>query len=150
MPDPVLPKAEKPFDSKDPNPCAGCSNCCEYVALEIDTPTSLSDFDNIFWYVLHKDVWIYVDDEKDWYIQFNTPCDKLVDRRCDYYPHRPQLCRDYEPENCVRYGEGEPEKYLFKNEADLFRYLEKKRPKIFDKMKKKFKLKDLRKKAVRA
>lgn len=148
MPDPVLPKEYKKYDPKDPNPCSGCSNCCEYVSLEIDTPTSMADFDNIFWYVIHKDVWVYIDDENDWYIQFNTPCDKLVDQRCDFYPHRPQICRDYHPENCVRYGDEEPEKYMFKNEEDLFKYLAKKRPKLYEKMKKKFKLKKIDKKKV--
>jgi len=145
MPEPILPKALKKFDPKDENPCAGCSNCCEYVSLEIDRPTDLTDFDQIFWYLVHKDVWVYIDDEKDWYIQFNTPCDKLVEQRCGFYPHRPQLCRDYEPETCVRYGDGDPEEYLFKNETDLFNYLSKKRPKLYAKMKKKYELQKAKK-----
>lgn len=137
MPEPKLPD-KRDFNPSDPDPCRGCSHCCEYIALEIDKPTSLKDFDQIFWYVLHKDVWVYMDPDGDWYVQFNTPCEKLAFHRCDYYPHRPQVCRDYEPETCVRYGDGEAEKYLFKNEHDLFDYLAKKRPAMFKKMSKKY------------
>lgn len=137
MPDPVLPAKFKAFDPQDKNPCSGCSNCCEYIALEIDRPRSVRDFDHILWYVLHRDVWVYVDDEGGWYVQFNTPCEKLENRRCGYYEDRPQICREYEPKECVRYVEQTPEKYLFKNERDLLDYLEKKRPAVFKKMREK-------------
>jgi len=130
----------KEFDPKDKNPCQGCSYCCEYVALEIDKPNTEKDFNFILWYVIHKDVWVYVDEEAEWYIQFNTPCDKLQDdRRCGYYPERPQICRDYEAVSCSRYGGDPEEKYMFKNEKDLYDYLAIKRPAIYKKMKKKLK-----------
>ena len=133
MSDPFLPDTQA-FDKNDPNPCAGCSHCCEYMALEIDRPVSAKDFDQIRWYLLHKNVWVYVDDENDWHVQFNTPCEKLELQRCSYYEGRPQICRDYEPMDCVRYGEGEAEKFLFKNETDLFRYLKKRRPVTYRKL----------------
>ena len=136
MPEPKLGPI-KDFDPNDPNPCASCSHCCEYISLEIDKPTTVKDFDYLVWYLIHKDVWVYIDDENDWYIQFNTPCDKLDNQRCGYYPHRPTICRDYEPESCLRYGEGEPDKYMFKNEIDLFDYMKKKWPKTYIKLKKK-------------
>ena len=62
MPDPVL-GVKKAFDPNDTNPCEGCSYCCEYIAMEIDKPTTVNDFDYIFWYLIHKDVWVYVDEE---------------------------------------------------------------------------------------
>ena len=135
MAEPKLPPDKRAFSPADSNPCQGCSNCCEYVSLQIDTPRSIKDFDHILWYVLHKDVWVYIDDESDWYIQFNTPCEKLDNRRCGYYETRPLICRGYEPASCVRYSEEAAEKYLFKNETDLFRYLEEKRPAIYRKIK---------------
>lgn len=137
MPDPVLPKRKKVFDPKDSNPCEGCSNCCEYIAVNLDNPSTVNDFDEIVWFLIHKDVWVYIDDEDDWYIQFNTVCDKLENRRCGYYPHRPKICRAYQPKDCVRYNEDAPEKYLFKNELDLYRYMAKRRPKTFEKLKEK-------------
>lgn len=134
MPEPKLPKERRPFDPNDPDPCRGCSNCCEYISLEIDRPTTFKEYDEIMWYLIHKDVWVYIDDEKDWYIQFNTKCEKLDGKRCGYYPHRPQICREYEPEHCVYYGEGEPEEHLFKNEEDFFKWMQKHRPKMFKKL----------------
>jgi len=133
MPDPVLPDKKK-FDALDPNPCSGCSQCCQYVALQIDTPTTLKEFDNILWSLVHKDIWVYIDEHDDWYTQFNTPCKKLDGMRCGYYANRPQMCRDYSPSNCARYGDEEHEKALFKNEGDLFRYLGKRRPAMLEKM----------------
>jgi uncharacterized protein len=137
MPEPGLPSEPRIFDPRDANPCAGCSNCCEYIAVGIDTPTTVRDFDHILWYVLHRDVWVYIDEENDWYIQFNTPCDKLDERRCSYYPERPLICRDYQPKDCVRYAEEAAEKFLFKNEKDFLEYLERKRPAMFKKLREK-------------
>ncbi|MBU3759972.1 MAG: YkgJ family cysteine cluster protein [Candidatus Omnitrophica bacterium] len=134
MPDPALPSAPKAFNPRDPNPCAGCSNCCEYLALEIDRPRTVRDFDHILWYVLHKDVWVYIDDEGGWFIQFNTPCEKLVSRRCTYYGERPAICRDYAPRECVRYVDQAAEKALFKNEKDFLDYLKRKRPAMYRKL----------------
>lgn len=137
MPEPVLPSEKKSFNPLDLNPCAGCSNCCEYIALEIDKPSTLRDFDHILWYLLHRDVWVYVDEEKDWFIQFNTPCEKLENRRCGYYEDRPMICRNYQPVECVRYVEQAVENFLFKNERDFWDYLEKRRPAIFAKLQEK-------------
>ena len=137
MPEPKLPKQKKVYDPQDLNPCQGCSNCCEYIATQIDRPTTANDFDQVIWYLIHKDVWVYVDEENDWYIQFNTVCEKLNNRRCGYYVSRPNICREYEPEHCIRYGAGESEKHLFKDEIDFFRYLAKKKPKTFQKIRKK-------------
>lgn len=134
MPEPYLPDKNRSFDPKDPNPCEGCSNCCEYMSMEIDQPKSVDDFDALVWYLLHKDVWVYIDDDTDWYVQFNTPCEKLAFRRCTYYVNRPRVCREYEPADCVRYGGGEPEKFLFKNEQDLFQWMARKRPRTFEKL----------------
>jgi len=69
MPEPRLPKQQRTYDPKNPNPCLGCSNCCEYIATQIDRPTTIRDFDQIIWYLIHKDVWVYIDEENDWYIQ---------------------------------------------------------------------------------
>ncbi|MDP3920642.1 MAG: YkgJ family cysteine cluster protein [Candidatus Omnitrophota bacterium] len=131
MPDPVLPDTHRKLDKKDPNPCAGCSNCCEYMSLEIDKPTTVTEADQILWYLLHKDVWVYVEGNYDWYVQFNTPCEKLHNYRCQVYENRPMICRKYEPVSCLRYGGDSTEKYLFKNDVDYLRYLAARKPKLF-------------------
>ena len=48
--------------------CNGCTKCCEYIALEIDTPETQEDFENIRWYLLHENVKIFIigsSDEED-------------------------------------------------------------------------------------
>ena len=59
------------------NPCYGCDKCCRYVALEIDTPEDREDIDQIRWFLVHKNVWIFIDHDDSWNIQFNTPCENL-------------------------------------------------------------------------
>src|SRR5258706_66956 len=71
------------------NPCEGCDHCCRYVSIEIDRPTTKRDFDNIRWYLLHKNISVMIDYEGDWLIQFDTPCEWLIEGRCGHYELRP-------------------------------------------------------------
>jgi len=105
------------------NPCEGCDHCCRYVSIEIDRPTTKRDFDNIRWYLLHKNISVMIDYEGDWLIQFDTPCEWLIEGRCGHYELRPEICRDYDPVDCERYA-GPAEKVLFRTPDDLARYLE--------------------------
>lgn len=105
------------------NPCVGCDHCCRYLSLEIDRPRSKRDFENIRWYLLHKSVSVMVDFEGAWLIQFDTPCEWLVDGKCSHYALRPEICREYDPADCERYNPSPAEKILLRNEADLDRYL---------------------------
>ena len=43
------------------HPCHGCGDCCRYIAIEIDNPTSYADHDHLYWYLSHRDVSVYVD-----------------------------------------------------------------------------------------
>jgi Fe-S-cluster containining protein len=105
--------------------CEGCSHCCHYVAIEIDKPTSKRDYDNIIWYLLHDGVSVYVDHDGRWYVQFDTTCRALTsDGRCGVYEGRPQICREYSLEECVRHNPEPPERHLFRMPEDLERHLE--------------------------
>lgn len=105
--------------------CSGCTQCCEYVSTEIDKPTDQTTIDNIVWYLIHKDVWVWVDYDKNWYVQFNTRCEKLEDDgRCNWYDYRPKLCQDYKQSECPRYTGYPGEKVLFKNEVEFFSWME--------------------------
>jgi Fe-S-cluster containining protein len=102
------------------NPCAGCSLCCRYIALEIDTPEDEEDWDNIYWYLLHQNVWVWIDNDDSWNLQFNTPCEKLTKEGwCGIYDERPNLCKRYSSENCEKYGDGKSYKLLFKNAEEF-------------------------------
>lgn len=117
-------------DEENWNLCSGCTECCEYISLEIDRPTTLKDVDNVIWYLIHKNVWVWVDEGNKWYLQFNTPCEKLdAAGRCGWYAHRPKLCQDYKQSECPRYTSGAAEKFLFKNESEFVNWLAQQRSK---------------------
>ena len=107
------------------NPCAGCSLCCRYIAMEIDKPTTKKDVDQIRWFLIHKNVWVFIDHDKTWNIQFNTPCEKLDGHLCSIYEKRPQICRNYSVETCEKYGDGDAFTVLFKNEDEFKEWLKK-------------------------
>ncbi|MCG3198118.1 MAG: YkgJ family cysteine cluster protein [Candidatus Omnitrophica bacterium] len=80
---------------KDP-PCHVCpAICCSYFSLEIDTPKSKHDFENLRWYLMHEKVHVFLDSGK-WYLQVWSRCVNLQpDNRCGIYETRPQICREY-------------------------------------------------------
>lgn len=84
-------------DKHSINQCQKCrGECCKHLALQIDTPTEADDFENLKWYITHKDVKIFID-EGDWYLEFNTTCKYLNSKNytCNIYEKRPAVCRDY-------------------------------------------------------
>ena len=59
--------------------CEDCpAQCCKYVALEIDKPETKKDWDNIFWYLHHQNIVVFIDQDNDWMIEFRTPCKNLL------------------------------------------------------------------------
>jgi len=83
------------------NVCEHCTGlCCEYIALPLETPETAGDFDDVRWYLLHKNVFVFVEDD-DWYIGFRTPCGHLAaGGRCGIYRTRPRICRQYAADQC--------------------------------------------------
>lgn len=104
--------------------CKDCNGmCCKYVAMEIDTPETLEDFENIRWYVAHKNISIYVDEDNKWHIEFATPCEFLgKDNLCKIYEKRPEICKKYDPENCLLNNKYE-EKFHFNSIKDIDKYI---------------------------
>ena len=105
--------------------CNNCNaQCCRYVATEIDEPEKKEDFENILWYLLHKNVEVFVEDG-GWYIQFLTPC-KALDKKgvCTIYSKRPEICKELSIKNCERHGKGDPYGMIFKEPEELIEYME--------------------------
>lgn len=104
--------------------CEKCNGkCCRYVAIEIDTPEDLKDLENIRWYVLHKNINVYVDANYQWHIEFLTPCENLGENNlCQIYDKRPKICREYNPDECLFHNDYE-EKYTFRNLEDVDKYI---------------------------
>jgi Fe-S-cluster containining protein len=116
------------------NRCQKCNAyCCGHVAIGIDTPQDAEDHDHIRWYLLHKNVWVSIDLEDNWIVEFKTPCRHITKKfKCGDYENRPQICRDYPGEDNLCEGEtNEPSyKKLFKNARDFEKYLKLKSAKM--------------------
>jgi len=78
-------------------PCDACgARCCRYMAVEVEIPETEEDFDDVRWYLLHRNVRVLIDHEGDWLVAFDTPCERLgPDGQCQDYENRPMLCRNY-------------------------------------------------------
>jgi len=101
--------------------------CCRYVATQIDVPTTKREYDNIRWYLKHKDVFVFKDDEGDWYVEFAASCVELAsDGRCGDYENRPRVCRQHGHGKleCEFVSEKEPHRRRFSTSAEFERYLD--------------------------
>jgi len=105
--------------------CDKCTGlCCRYFALPIDTPKDKGDYDDIRWYLCHKNVTVFVEDG-DWYINLNNRCRYLSgkDHKCKIYSNRPKICRQYRHNDCDL-TEGEYDYQLhFTNDRQIEGYM---------------------------
>lgn len=114
-------------DSKNKEMCEGCDKCCRYIAIEIDKPTTKAEYQNIIWMLIHKDVSAYIGFDNHWYLEFQTPCLKLNAKGlCSDYDNRPDICREYDQEECPKYSKGSAEKVSFRSAEDFKKYLKSK------------------------
>jgi len=112
-----------PDNCKDCSKCNGA--CCRYVVIEMDAPKELEDFDIIKWYVCHKNVNVFVEEDGAWNIEFITPCEHLgEDNLCKIYEKRPQICRDFSVDECPHHNVYN-ELHSFRCLQDLEDYIEK-------------------------
>ena len=115
-------------DQKNKDLCKNCDACCRYIALEIDRPTTKDEEENIIWFLLHKNVTVYIGLDNKWYIEFQTPCKALKKGLCQEYQTRPKICREFTQDSCVKYNPGPTEKILFSSAEDFKKYLVQKKP----------------------
>ena len=103
--------------------CVACGGrCCHYVTCRVETPETVAEADNIRWYLLHRDVSVFVDLEGQWFVQFDTPCRDASDEgRCLRYQTRPMICREYGEDGtlCEYACERPPYKAFFKTVEDF-------------------------------
>jgi uncharacterized protein len=117
-----IPREEVP---KDRILCEFCTaKCCRYIALPSPrNPKTWKDFDELRWFVSHRDVAVFVDDG-DWYVMFNAVCRHLRDDHlCNIYDTRPQICRDYTTKGC-EYDEYYLYEKIFETDEQLYEYAE--------------------------
>ena len=121
------------MEKQSDHPCFECVQCCTYVAIEIDTPTTMKEYDYIVWYLYHENVSVFVDWEGSWFIKFDARCQPLNSQGlCDSYATRPLICREFDWRDCENRVKDEPaDKWLFETSDQFLRWFEKKRPKTF-------------------
>ncbi len=105
-------------------PCLACTQCCQYVAIEIDTPESRRDFDNIRWYLYHPGIEVYIDHDDAWNVLFHSRCEHLLpDGKCAVYDNRPLLCREFDERTCEPNTEEPAEKVILRTAGDLDQWM---------------------------
>jgi len=119
------------------SPCRTCSaECCQYVALQIDTPRSKDEFEYIRWYLAHKKIVIFVEKRK-WYLEIRTACRHLAaDHKCTIYNKRPTICREHTPHDCEFHGGEFSHEYTFHSLEEFDDYLKERKKKRQSKGKK--------------
>lgn len=106
------------------NQCAAL--CCRYLALPIDNPDTVKDYDHIRWYLCHENVVVFIE-KKQWYLGLMSRCKHLQpDNRCGIYETRPRVCRSYTTDNCDYHGGEYDFEVLFTSAEQLREYAEKK------------------------
>ncbi len=110
-------------------PCRECgAECCRYMAIEIDTPKTKREYDDIRWYLLHEDVNVFIDHENAWHVELRARCRSLTDHhQCREYDTRPQICRDHgwPVGTCEHFAS--PYKARFSRPEEYERYLDRKK-----------------------
>ena len=127
----LLPLVELASD----HPCVNCAQCCKYIAIEIDEPTTMREYDYMVWYLVHPGVSVFVDWDNDWFVKFDTRCQHLQPNgMCGIYETRPGICRDFDWKDCEQHVKDEPpDKWLFHSAEEFVAWLQKQRPKTYQK-----------------
>ncbi len=115
------------------HPCSECGHCCTYVSVEIDNPSTFGDYDNVYWYLTHRAVSVYVDWEGDWFIEFETVCEHLSEARtCGIYEERPKICSDFSWNECEKTTNEPAWKHRFTTPDELLAFMREKRPRNYE------------------
>lgn len=106
--------------------CLECNGeCCKRLAIDIDEPEDEEDLEDLKWYLYHKGVSVYRDEEGDWCVQFETKCKQLNEKNlCKIYEKRPAVCRKYPSEKCEMNNENDCTEY-FQDIKDVDNYIDK-------------------------
>jgi Fe-S-cluster containining protein len=104
--------------------CKECNGkCCRYIVIEIATPKSKEDLEELKWYIAHENVEVFVDKEGGWNVEFITPCKYLgKDNRCKIYKKRPDICREYSNKECEM-NFNYVDKFRFKDIEEINKYI---------------------------
>lgn len=113
--------------------CTDCGQCCTYVAIEIESPTTAKNATQMLFYLYHERTSLYCDSDGEWVVQFETRCRNLgKDNRCGVYEVRPHICREFDETYCeVNTGD---DGQTFRTAAEFLEHLRIHRPKVHAKV----------------
>jgi uncharacterized protein len=114
------------MEGENRSSCKECGGrCCKYFCLQIDTPDSFEEFENIRWFLLHEGITVHVEDG-DWYMSVANRCKALsADGQCTAYERRPLVCRRYVTDNCDHTGGDYEFQEHFRTPEELARHARK-------------------------
>ena len=96
--------------------------CCNYIVKHLSPPRTKLDFDEIYWFLCHDKVSVFIDGRK-WYLLVDVPCGKLdAKSRCRIYAKRPYVCRLHSEENCEYTGKVDFQEFM-KKPGDLLKHM---------------------------
>jgi Fe-S-cluster containining protein len=103
--------------------CFNCdSKCCRYLYVPYAGPDDYLDFEQLKWFLSHKNVKIVIDDKKQLWVRLDTPC-KYLDPEtnlCTGYYGRPDICRNHQMKNCEAQKQGKTdEKRVFSTPQEI-------------------------------
>jgi len=124
----MITKIQHSFTELSSEACMACKgHCCNHISLPIDKPKCKQDYDYIRWYLMHKNVFVYIDFDNTWMIEFRSPCINIqTDGRCGIYENRLKICSDFPPkdEECEFLNDSPTNKKLFSTVEEFEVYLE--------------------------
>jgi Fe-S-cluster containining protein len=124
----IFPQFENEASMTESEICVKCTGCCRYVTVDLVKPRNKEKIQLYTWYLLHKNVQIYIDNEGDWNLLFITPCTELQSNgMCGIYETRPKICKEYSPKSCSRTGKDHT--HLFMTPTAMLEYLEEEKKK---------------------
>jgi len=135
-PAPAPPEARALSSAENAELCAGCVKCCTYIAIEVDTPRSPSEYDQWIWALHHRGVSLYVERPEKWFLCIETICEQLDESsgRCRIHGRHPVLCREYDPRDCERRLPLTGIQAWFHDAAELETWLRARRPKHWERL----------------
>lgn len=110
--------------------CTECALCCSYVAVGINSPTTPRLATDVLWYLYHEQVSVYVDEDGEWSVVFETRCRNLApDRCCRVYADRPHICRGFDNRGCEVNAPPQGD-LTFREPGEFLRWLSERRPRL--------------------
>ena len=108
------------------NICVECSaHCCHDLAMEIKSPRTKAEIEQLEWYVRFDTVSIYIKNRR-WHLHVKGKCMYLGENKlCTIYEKRPALCRSHQPPQCELFGKWYD--VMLKSPEDLRKHLAKRK-----------------------